>query len=75
MKYIYDTPQWPHFSWDHELVSDALARVNKEAGFLAGRLSAIGLDARMGAVVETVTQLAFYCGRRGALFGGPSSWG
>ena len=55
MKYIYDTPQWPHFSWDHEQVSDALARVNKEAGFLAGRLSAIGLDARMGAVVETVT--------------------
>ena len=55
MKYIYDTPQWPHFSWDHEQVSDALVRVNKEAGFLAGRLSAIGLDARMGAVVETVT--------------------
>ena len=51
MKYIYDTPQWPHFSWDHEQVSDALVRVNKEAGFLAGRLSAIGLDARMGAVV------------------------
>ena len=55
MKYIYDTPQWPHFTWNHELVSDALVRVNKEAGFLAGRLSAIGLDARMGAVVETVT--------------------
>ena len=55
MKYIYDSPQWPHFTWNHELVSDALARVNKEAGFLAGRLSAIGLDARMGAVVETVT--------------------
>ena len=51
MKYIYDSPQWPHFTWNHELVSDALARVNKEAGFLAGRLSAIGLDARMGAVV------------------------
>ncbi|MBR0299225.1 MAG: Fic family protein [Bacteroidales bacterium] len=55
MKYIYDTPQWPHFSWDHEQVSDALVRVNKESGFLAGRLSSIGLDARMGAVVETVT--------------------
>ena len=55
MKYIYDSPQWPHFIWNHELVSDVLARVNKEAGFLAGRLSAIGLDARMGAVVETVT--------------------
>ena len=55
MKYIYDSPQWSHFTWNHEQVSDALARVNKEAGFLAGRLSAIGLDARMGAVVETVT--------------------
>ena len=55
MKYIYDSPQWPHFTWNHELVSDVLARVNKESGFLAGRLSAIGLDARMGAVVETIT--------------------
>lgn len=55
MSYIYQSPSWPNFSWDKDLVSDKLAKINKEAGYLAGRLSAIGFDAQMGAVVETVT--------------------
>lgn len=55
MKYIYNYPQWPDFTWDQALISNILAKINKEAGFLSGRLSTIGLDARMGAVVETVT--------------------
>ena len=55
MKYIYDSPKWPVFTWNQIQIFDELAKVNKEAGFLSGRLSSIGLDARMGAVVETVT--------------------
>ena len=55
MSYIYQSPSWPNFSWDKDLLSDKLAKINKEAGYLAGRLSAIGFDAQMGAVVETVT--------------------
>lgn len=55
MNYIHQSPDWPNFTWNKDLISGRLADVNKSAGFLAGRLSTIGFDARMGAVVETVT--------------------
>lgn len=53
--YIHQTPNWPHFSWDKDTISAKLAYVNKSAGYLAGRLSAIGFDAQMNAAVETLT--------------------
>ena len=53
--YIHQTPNWPHFSWDKDRISAKLAHVNKAAGYLAGRLSAIGFDAQMNAAVETLT--------------------
>lgn len=53
--YIHQTPNWPHFSWDKDIISAKLAHVNKAAGYLAGRLSAIGFDAQMNAAVETLT--------------------
>ena len=42
--YIHQTPNWPHFSWNKDTISAKLAHVNKAAGYLAGRLSAIGFD-------------------------------
>ena len=45
----------PHFSWDKDAINAKLVNVNKAAGFLAGRLSAIGFDAQMSAAVETLT--------------------
>lgn len=53
--YIHQTENWPHFSWNKEIISAKLAIVNKAAGFLAGRLSVIGFDAQMNAAVETLT--------------------
>ncbi|MCQ2176062.1 MAG: Fic family protein [Bacteroidales bacterium] len=53
--YIHQTKDWPHFSWDKDVINVKLANVNKAAGFLAGRLSAIGFDAQMSAAVETLT--------------------
>ena len=53
--YIHQSPNWPHFSWDKDIISAKLAQVNKAAGYLAGRLSAIGFDAQMNAAVETLT--------------------
>lgn len=53
--YIHQTDNWPHFSWNKDTISAKLAVVNKAAGFLAGRLSAIGFDAQMNAAVETLT--------------------
>lgn len=53
--YIHQTDKWPRFTWDTELIGAKLAKVNKAAGFLDGRLSAIGLDAMQHAAVETLT--------------------
>ena len=54
-KYIHQSEQWPHFTWDRAIVSDRLAKVNKASGFLMGRLSAIGFDARLSADSEIVS--------------------
>lgn len=53
--YIHQHQQWPHFVWNKEAVAIKLAEVNKAAGYLEGRLSTIGFDAQMKAVVETVS--------------------
>ena len=53
--YIHQTDNWPNFSWDKDAVNARLIAVNKAAGYLAGRLSALGFDARMNAAVETFT--------------------
>ena len=51
---IYDS-RYCIFSWDKDAINAKLANVNKAAGFLAGRLSAIGFNAQMSAAVETLT--------------------
>ncbi len=53
--YIHQSEQWPHFTWDKELVTDKLAAVNKVSGFLMGRLNAIGFDAQMSASAEMLS--------------------
>ncbi|MGN1233430.1 MAG: Fic family protein [Candidatus Cryptobacteroides sp.] len=53
--YIHQTDNWPCFSWDSELIGAKLAKVNKAAGFLEGRLAAIGFDAMQHAAVEALT--------------------
>ena len=53
--YIHQSKQWPHFTWDKDLVADRLASVNKASGFLMGRLDAIGFDARLSANAEMLS--------------------
>ena len=52
---IHQTENWPNFTWDKSRISLKLAKVNKAAGFLEGRLSAIGFDVRQQAAVEALT--------------------
>ena len=54
-KFIHQSDNWPHFTWDKDAVSDRLVKVNKASGFLMGRLSAIGFEARLSADSETVS--------------------
>ena len=53
--YIHQAEGWPHFTWDKSRIDSQLAVVNKAAGFLEGRLSAIGFDVQQRAAVEALT--------------------
>lgn len=53
--YIYEHKEWPHFSWNKELVGEELNKVHKAVGYLMGRLSVIGFDDKMSAVVESIS--------------------
>lgn len=52
--YIHKDKCWPSFIWDKDTVHAKLNLVNKKVGYLIGRLSIIGFDTQMSAVVETV---------------------
>lgn len=53
--FIHQTESWPHFTWDRDRIDPKLTNVNKAAGFLQGRLSAIGFDVQQRAAVEAFT--------------------
>lgn len=53
--YIYEQQNWPSFSWNKEVVGQKLNEVYKAVGFLMGRLSLLGFDGKMSAVVEAVS--------------------
>ncbi len=53
--YIHNHNDWTCFSWDKDLVTTNLFHLNRAIGHLSGRLSMIGFDNQMSAVVEAVT--------------------
>ncbi|MDD4591639.1 MAG: Fic family protein [Parabacteroides sp.] len=52
--FIYERENWTDFRWDANQLIDLMAQVNRETGFLAGRLSAIGFDAQLSTAAETI---------------------
>jgi len=54
--FIHERDHWTDFRWDADRLIDVMAQVNREAGFLAGRLSAIGFDARLSTAAETLAR-------------------
>ncbi|MBO5108707.1 MAG: Fic family protein, partial [Bacteroidales bacterium] len=53
--YIHETQNWPNFTWNREQIDAKLIKVSKAAGYLEGRLSAIGFDVQRQAAVEALT--------------------
>ena len=53
--YIHETQNWPDFTWNREQIDAKLIKVSKAAGYLEGRLSAIGFDVQQQAAVEALT--------------------
>jgi len=52
--FIHERKNWTDFCWDTNQLIDIMSQVNREAGFLAGRLSAIGFDAQLNTATETL---------------------
>jgi len=52
--FIHERENWTDFRWDTNQLIDLMARVNRETGFLAGRLSTIGFDAQLSTAAETI---------------------
>jgi len=53
--YIYDSPNWPHFQWDHRKLAGLLAAVRHRQGRLIGRMEAMGFPLRKEATLHTLT--------------------
>ena len=53
--HIHEHKEWPTFSWDKELAGEKLNKVNKAVGYLMGRLSVIGFNDKMSAIVESIS--------------------
>lgn len=53
--YIHQQHDWPSLHWNELLISNKLAIVNKAAGMLMGKLSAIGFGDQLSAVVVTLS--------------------
>lgn len=52
--FIHERENWTDFRWDTNQLIDLMAQVNRETGFLAGRLSTIGFDAQLSTAAETI---------------------
>ncbi len=42
--YLWQQEDWPHFTWDNDLLANKLARVRALQGKLAGKVSMLGFD-------------------------------
>jgi Fic family protein len=54
--YIYQLPDWPHFTWDQQAIGRPLAAVRHRQGRLIGRMQALGFPLREEAVLQTLTE-------------------
>lgn len=55
MTYIWESNDWPHFSWDGERILEPLARVSHEQGLLLGRMEGLGFDQMNEAQLHSLT--------------------
>lgn len=54
-KYIYQYPDWPHFTWNEQEIQALLGKVRHLQGKLLGQMSAIGFSLKEETVLTTLT--------------------
>jgi Fic family protein len=55
-QYIWQLPEWPGLTWDHERLATPLAAARHTQGRLIGRMEALGFHLRQEATLQTLTQ-------------------
>ena len=53
--YIYERPEWPHFTWQHAQLEPLLGAVRHQQGQVLGRMQALGFSAQAQATLHTLT--------------------
>ena len=55
-RYIWQLPDWPHFSYDAAALAAPLAQVHRAQGQLMGRMAELGMAQREQATLQVLTQ-------------------
>ena len=55
-RYIWQSPDWPRFTYDAAALAEPLAQVHRAQGQLASRMAALGLAQREEATLQVLTQ-------------------
>lgn len=53
--YIWQHPEWPHFTWDSEQLAMPLAEVRMGQGVLIGRITTLGFDTELNTALDVMT--------------------
>jgi Fic family protein len=53
---IYEYEDWPHFTWQSDIVLTRLSEVKLQQGFLLGKMSALGFQLQKQALLQVLTE-------------------
>jgi hypothetical protein len=54
-RYIHQLQHWPDFTWDSKALLPVLGHVRNLQGNLLGKMTALGVDLKQEALLETLT--------------------
>ena len=54
IQYIWQKKNWPNFTWDNDIIIDALSRCNFKRGQLLGRVASLGMEHSLEAQAEVL---------------------
>lgn len=52
--YIYERPEWPHFTWRREQLEPLLGAVRHQQGRVMGHMEALGFSTQAQATLQTL---------------------